>query len=178
MPNHKQQNLYIDNFFYLCANFFKPMKRGYSYIFILLLLFIAVSCGNNSDKISATDLVNNPNTASGNVNSDELPAFSFQDDLYNFGRIGQGEVVTHIFKFTNSGKTDLIISAAKASCGCTVADYPKNPIKPGGAGEIPVKFDSEGKKGLVTKTVTLTANTQPNTKVLTIKAEVILPEQQ
>jgi hypothetical protein len=154
------------------------MKRCYSFIIILLLLFLAVSCGNNSGKISASDLVNNPNTANGNVDDGTLPAFSFQEEEHDFGRIGQGEVVTHIFKFTNSGKSDLVISAAKASCGCTVPEYPRNPIKPGGNGEISVKFDSEGKKGIQKKTVTITANTQPNTKVLTIKAEIYLPEQQ
>ena len=154
------------------------MKRGYTFIFSLLLLFFAVSCGNQSDTIKASDLVHNPNTANGPMDQDKLPVFSFQEDEYNFGKIGQGEVVTHIFKFTNTGKSELVISAAKASCGCTVADYPKNPINPGAEGEISVKYDSEGRKGIQSKTVTLTANTQPNTKVLTIKAEVYLPEQQ
>ncbi|MBP8042442.1 MAG: DUF1573 domain-containing protein, partial [Bacteroidales bacterium] len=70
-------------------------------------------------------------------------------------------------------KSDLIISEAKATCGCTVADYPRTPIKPGAESGISVSFNSEGRKGIQHKTVTLVANTQPSTKVLTIKAEVV-----
>jgi hypothetical protein len=147
-------------------------------VICFLLSVICLSCGNGKDRINPSDIVMNPNTASGKVNSDELPVFSFPEEEYDFGRIGQGEVVTHIFKFTNAGRSDLIISNAKASCGCTVADYPKNPVRPGQEAQISVTYDSEGRKGMQSKTVTLSANTQPATKVLTIRAEVILPEHQ
>jgi len=146
------------------------MFRPVTLLFIVSLIF--VSCGNNSDTIS-TDLVNNPNTASGDADLSGLPAFQFNTEEHDFGRITEGEKVSFTFKFKNSGKSDLIISDAKATCGCTVADYPKTPVKPGAESGISVTFNSEGKKGIQNKTITLVANTQPSTKVLTIKAEIV-----
>ena len=69
----------------------------------------------------------------------------------------------------------MLISSAHGSCGCTVAEYPEKPIAPGEEAVIKVKFDSNGKQGKQHKTVTLVANTVPNTKVLTLKGEVIVP---
>ena len=146
------------------------MHRLVYLLFIASLMFL--SCGNNTETIS-TDLVNNPNSASGKGDLSELPAFQFNTEEHDFGRISDGEKVSYTFKFKNSGKSDLIISDAKATCGCTVADYPKTPIKPGAESGITVTFNSEGKKGIQNKSVTLVANTQPNTKVLTIKAEIV-----
>jgi len=71
----------------------------------------------------------------------------------------------------------MIISDVKGNCGCTVADFPKTPIKPGGEGTIDVTFNSEGKKGFQSKNITITANTQPNTKVLALKAMIQVPEE-
>lgn len=149
------------------------MKRFIIGAFGVLSLVLMMGCGGRNAS-TATELVNNPNTADGVANMDDLPVFAFETESHDFGRIRQGEVVSFVFKFKNTGKRDLIISGQKATCGCTVADYPHNPIKPGEQGQISVQFNSEGKKGMQTKTVTLTANTQPNTKVLTIKAEVLL----
>jgi len=131
------------------------------------------ACSNNNDTIS-TDLVNNPNSATGNNDMSNLPVFKFTSEEHDFGRISEGEKVSYTFKFKNTGKSDLIISSAKATCGCTVADYPKTPIKPGAESGISVSFNSEGRKGIQNKTITVVANTQPNTKVLTIKAEVVI----
>ena len=76
----------------------------------------------------------------------------------------------------NIGKTELIIENARGSCGCTIADYPKKPIAPGASGKIDVSFNTENKKGPQSKTITIIANTQPNTKVLKIKAVIQVPE--
>ena len=88
----------------------------------------------------------------------------------------QGEKVSYSFKFKNVGKSDLVITDAHASCGCTIADYPKTPIPANGSGTIDVTFNSEGKTGFQSKTITIIANTQPNTKVLVIKAKIKVPE--
>jgi hypothetical protein len=152
------------------------MKKLWSVALGALAISLIMACGNGDKSIKANDVVNNPNTADGVADMENLPAFEFETETHDFGRISQGEKVSFVFKFKNAGKRDLIISGQKATCGCTVADYPKEPIKPGESGAITVSFDSEGKRGMNTKTVTLTANTQPNTKVLTIKAEVVLPE--
>jgi len=142
-------------------------------ILISIFCLMLSACSNNNDTIS-TDLVNNPNSATGNNDMSNLPVFKFTSEEHDFGRISEGEKVSYTFKFKNTGKSDLIISSAKATCGCTVADYPKTPIKPGAESGISVSFNSEGRKGIQNKTITVVANTQPNTKVLTIKAEVVI----
>nr|HNH67158.1 DUF1573 domain-containing protein [Bacteroidia bacterium] len=68
--------------------------------------------------------------------------------------ITEGEIVSYNFKFKNSGKAPLIITQASASCGCTVPEYSKDPIAPGQEGFIKVTFNSEGKHGMTSKTIT------------------------
>jgi hypothetical protein len=102
-----------------------------------------------------------------------LPAFSFSEDLHDFGTIKDGDVVEHVFSFVNNGEAPLIISDAKGSCGCTVPEWPKEPIPVGGTGELKVKFNSKNKPGVQNKTVTITANTWPATQRLRIKANVL-----
>ncbi|MEP7263193.1 MAG: DUF1573 domain-containing protein [Bacteroidota bacterium] len=118
------------------------------------------------------DIVNNPATANGDAEK-KLPEFSFTETNFDFGTITSGEVLTHEFVFKNTGNADLVISQANGSCGCTVPEYPKDPIPPDEKGTIKVTFNSEGQGGQVAKTITLLANTIPSTKVLTISAEVI-----
>ena len=86
--------------------------------------------------------------------------------------IDEGDAVTHIFTFTNTGDNPLIIDRCKGSCGCTVPKCPKEPIAPGEEGEIEVKFNSKGKKNKQTKTVTINANTVPEQTRITISANV------
>jgi hypothetical protein len=144
-----------------------------------VLLFSVVSCKNgnnqNTDPISS-DIVKNPNTADGVTDTSSLPRFKFNEEIHDFGRVIQGEKVSYAFKFTNVGKSDLVITDAKGSCGCTIADYPKTAIAPNAEGVIDVTFNTENKKGYQNKTITIIANTQPNTKVLNIKAQVQVPE--
>lgn len=106
--------------------------------------------------------------------NDKLPktTIKFNEMEHDFGKIKAGDKVKYSFKFKNSGKEPLIINSAKGSCGCTVPNYPKEPVAPGAEGVIDVEFNSAGKSGAQTKTVTLNANTDPNPTRLTIKAEV------
>ena len=97
----------------------------------------------------------------------------FKAAEFNFGTVKAGAKVSHVFKFRNTGDKPLVIKDAHASCGCTVADWPHDPIPPGGVGEIKSVFDSAGKQGLQTKTITVTANTIPAKTELLIKGEVI-----
>lgn len=106
------------------------------------------------------------------VQSAELPIITFLAESHDFGTINEGEVVDTEFKFTNTGEAPLIISAAQGSCGCTIPEYPKAPIAPGEEGSILVSFNSEGKPNQQSKTVTLTTNAVPSTKVLSITANV------
>ena len=145
---------------------------------ILLLVSLAlVSCNSSSDeKTITTDLVNSPLTANSNAEKVLTPNIEMLETSYNFGEIQQGESVTHDFILKNTGDADLIISAAKGSCGCTVPEWPKTPIMQGEEAVIKVTFNSADKTGRQNKTVTLVTNAIPNTKVLTINGNVIVPQ--
>lgn len=91
---------------------------------------------------------------------------------HDFGIIDQDTRNTQIFTFTNTGNEPLIISDAKGSCGCTVPNYPRNPIAPGETGEIEVVYSPGKQANQQTKTVSITANTEPATTVLRVKANV------
>ncbi len=102
------------------------------------------------------------------------PVMTFDVLEYTFETIKQGDIVTREYKFKNTGKEPLIINNAVGSCGCTVPDYPKEPIKPNGTGVIKVTFNSAGKMGQQDKTVTLTYDTD-KTIVLHLKGNVEAP---
>ncbi len=104
--------------------------------------------------------------------SDKAPFMTFEENIHDFGILKDGEVVTYKFKFKNTGNSDLIISSASASCGCTVPSYPKEALKPGAESAIDVQFNSSGKLGKNEKQITIISNTVPNQVYLIIKAEV------
>ena len=91
---------------------------------------------------------------------------------HDFGKINQDTENKKIFTFTNTGTEPLVISNAVGSCGCTVPSYPKEPIAPGKTGEIEVVYKPGKQKGVQSKTVTITANTEPKTTRLSISADV------
>ena len=145
---------------------------------ILLLVSLALfSCSSSSDeKTITTDLVNSPLTANSKAEKVLTPNIEMLETSYDFGEMKQGESVTHNFILKNTGDADLIITAAKGSCGCTVPEWPKNPIAKGEEAAIKVTFNSAGKSGKQNKTVTLVSNAIPNTKVITINGNVIVPQ--
>ena len=96
----------------------------------------------------------------------------FEKETHDFGKIKTGEKVTYEFKFTNTGKSPLIIKDAVASCGCTKPEWPKTPIKPGESAAIKVTFNSLGKMGLQDKQITITANTNPAQSLVHLIGEV------
>src|SRR5690606_34200408 len=99
----------------------------------------------------------------------------FEEEIFDFGTITQGEKVTHTYKFKNTGDNDLLIVSAKGSCGCTVPKWPKEPIAPGATGNIEVVFDSDGKSGRQHKKVTIVANTHPATTIIALKGDIVAP---
>jgi hypothetical protein len=113
------------------------------------------------------------------VNSKPLSQINFDNAVFNwaettfdFGKIKHGVPVTHEFSFVNKGSAPLVISSVQASCGCTVAEYSKDPIGPGQKGFVKATYNA-AKAGVFTKTVTINANTEDGVVVLTIKGEVI-----
>jgi len=151
--------------------------------FLCLIITTSFSCNDLAKEVNkkkqkklSADLVNNPETAQKEKKEGLLPELSFDKKKHNFGEILQGESVSHLFTFTNSGEGDLIISQAKGSCGCTVPEWPRETISSGETDEIKVTFNSAGKSGRQNKTITLVTNAIPNTTVLTISAHISVPE--
>ncbi|MFP5437914.1 MAG: DUF1573 domain-containing protein [Bacteroidia bacterium] len=106
------------------------------------------------------------------ANAGKMPIIKFENTEHDFGTIKAGEKVEYTYKFANDGTADLLITDAKASCGCTVPDYTKTPVAPGKTGEVHVVFDSAGKSGEVSKTVTLTLNTEKGNETVSFKANI------
>ena len=136
----------------------------------LVSLITFVSCKEN-----ATSKINAANVevaADRDAAAKNLPVMSFEKSEHDFGTIEQGTPQETIFKFTNTGNAPLIITNATSTCGCTVPEYPKNtPIAPGDSGELLVKFNGSG-QNQVTKTITVSANTEKGSEILRIKAFV------
>lgn len=143
--------------------------------------------GVDYQKTEAVTPTNNIAATPANPNMDiqntpEVPAgpstsIKFEEMEHDFGTIEQDTKNTKIFKFTNTGENPLIISNATGSCGCTVPNYPRNPIAPGETGEIEVVYSPGKQVNQQTKTVSITANTEPSTTVLRVKANVNPGEQ-
>jgi len=106
------------------------------------------------------------------VASPDAAVISFEQGMYNFGKIVQGEKVNHEYKFTNTGKSPLIVTNATATCGCTIPEVPKEPVKPGDNGVIKVVFNSAGKMGMQDKVITITSNGNPSTTEVHLIGEV------
>lgn len=144
------------------------MKKG------LLLLAAVVAMAFTSCKDNAAEKVKAENVeeaAERDAQAVVYPEISFEETEHDFGTIDQGTAVEHTFKFTNTGEAPLVITNATSSCGCTVPTWTKEPIAPGETGEMLVKFNGSG-QNQVTKTVTITANTEAGTEQLKIKAFV------
>jgi hypothetical protein len=104
-----------------------------------------------------------------------MPEILFDNLVYDFGKVIQGEILSYTFHFKNVGKSNLLISGIEASCGCTTSSPPKAPVRPGEKGELSLTFDSKYKTGEVISHLLVTANTYPANNLLTVKANVIVP---
>jgi hypothetical protein len=149
-------------------------------VLIIALLSIVINGCRNEDKSNLPEnainpaVIENPATASAEPTSskDNVPVIKFESDTHDFGNIVEGEKVSFAYKFRNTGKAPLVIRSAQGSCGCTVPEYPKDPVPPGGSGVINVTFNSEGNEGHQEKTVTIISNTMPNTYTIYLTGDV------
>ncbi|MEO8795336.1 MAG: DUF1573 domain-containing protein [Daejeonella sp.] len=141
---------------------------------ILSLALIAVMASCNNQKTTGEVNTTAATTTENNtvIDPSNAAAFKFEKDSYDFGQITEGEKVAYEFTFKNVGKNPLIISDAQASCGCTVPEYPHNPIAPGEEGKISVVFSSAGKTGMQNKIVSVIANTIPSKTELHLIGDV------
>lgn len=127
--------------------------------------FIVLMAAFNSNAQEATKVADDPNAAE----------IVFEKDVHDFGTIEYGGDGKYEFKFSNTGKSPLIITNARGSCGCTVPTWPKEAIGKGQSGSIKVEYDTK-RPGPFTKTVTISSNAKTKDKVITIKGTVTQPE--
>lgn len=113
------------------------------------------------------------NSASGILSSDTGRAvLVFTDYEHHFGKVAEGEKISYQFFFENKGTGSLVINSVSTTCGCTVPKYNTKPVKPGENGSIEVVFDTSGRNGLQTKTITVNSNASVPVILLKITAEV------
>lgn len=155
------------------------------YFLLLTVILICLSCAKEqgsstspsnspaSHGASNADLIRMPVSAKDPIDSINVAKFEFEEEVYNFGTTREGKTVAHDYKFTNTGKVPLLIKDARSTCGCTVPDWPKEPIPPGEGGVIKVSFNTAGKTENQTKPITITANTYPAKTLLRIEGYVI-----
>ncbi len=147
-----------------------------SYIpFIIASFFLLVTCSNKKNtnqRLAKNEAALHENIPKQEKTDPNLAAFSFEKEFFDFGDITQGEIVEHVFKFTNTGSIPLIITNTHVTCGCTTPQYTKEPIAPGEAGEILVKFNSTGKVGVQNKRITINANVKNGSSFVSIRTNV------
>lgn len=132
-------------------------------LIVLLLSISLFSCGTNDKK--------QKEIASASIQ--EQTEIKFDKELHNFKSIKNGEIVGCYFKYTNTGKTPLLINNVKPGCGCTTVNYTKEPVLPGKQGDIEIRFDSKGFSGKQYKVIKVEANIPNKFIELVISANVI-----
>ncbi|MBQ9417788.1 MAG: DUF1573 domain-containing protein [Bacteroidales bacterium] len=148
------------------------MKRGMKYAALVLVAMLSLTACRSKTDGADIDLIHNPRSAQGYDNQEPMPILTFDSEAHDFGRLSSGEVISYSFHFRNTGNADLVISSTSATCGCTVADYPKGRIAPGDEGYVTVTFKSAGKAGQQYQEVTVVSNAQPSISKLHITAQV------
>lgn len=105
------------------------------------------------------------------VDSANMAVIKFDTQVHDFGKLPYAGDGTHVFTFTNTGKTALVLTNVRATCGCTIPEWNREPIAPGKSDKITVKYDTR-RTGPFTKTVTVQSNASNSTLQLTIKGEI------
>ena len=143
------------------------------FISILLLLFIFTSCQN--DPFSKVKSENVKNSVKKDASTSIYPKMTFDKKVHDFGIIQDGTPVETIFSYTNTGEAPLVVTDIKSTCGCTVPqDWSRQPLLPGETSQFTVKFNGKG-ANKVSKTVTVTANTQTGRESVRISAFINNP---
>ncbi len=106
------------------------------------------------------------------IATENQPAAAFEKTSHDFGNIKEGTQATVEFSFKNTGKAPLVLSSVQASCGCTTPTWTRDPIAPGAVGKITAVYNSTGRPGNFTKTITVKHNGEEGTAYLTIKGFV------
>lgn len=111
-------------------------------------------------------------SAQDNAQDANKPEFKFNEEKHDFGKVPQGTPVTTVFTFTNVGNDPLILTEVRPTCGCTIADYTKTPVKKGATGKITITYNA-AVAAPFSKTIVVTSNAKTPQKYLTIVGEVV-----
>ena len=130
-----------------------------------LVVMVVSGCGDGTSVKSG-----NSAQKSKSAGTSELVFREYQHD---FGKVSEGEKLSYTFIFDNKGTSDLIISSATTTCGCTVPKYEKKPIAPGANGNMEVVFDTSGRSGTQTKIITVKSNASVPVVLIKITAEIV-----
>ncbi len=162
------------------------LKKFQIWVLAFAVVGLAMSCQNANKDIREAALnsvqnnaVQNPNptavqpTQQAPTPTGPTTSIAFAETSFDFGTIQEGEKVSHVYKFTNTGEEPLILGDAKGSCGCTVPKWPREPIAPGESSEVLVEFNSKNKSGKKNQKVTITANTNPPQTFIYLTGEVM-----
>ena len=134
-------------------------------LIVALVSIFASGCGDGTT-------VNSGNSAQ-KVKSTGTSELIFREYQHDFGKVSEGEKLSYTFIFDNKGTSDLIISSATTTCGCTIPKYDKKPIAPGANGNVEVVFDTSGRSGTQTKIITVKSNSSMPVVLIKITAEVV-----
>lgn len=135
-------------------------------VFICVTLIALISCGNSgNNEEQTTDTLANESAKGGEI--------EFTEAAFDFGQVKEGEVVEHVYAYTNTGTAPVILSQVSASCGCTTPSYTQTPVLPGNAGEVKVSFDSNGQVGKQQKIITVVSNADDRVTTIQLKGEVL-----
>jgi hypothetical protein len=141
------------------------VMRKITVISLALVAITASNCGSGTGKNSAN--------TSAKTNSPGTSEIVFREYQHDFGKVSEGVKISYTFTFDNKGTADLVISSATTTCGCTVPKYDSKPISPGANGNLEVAFDTSGRDGMQTKTITVKSNAKTPVVLLKITAEVV-----
>lgn len=144
------------------------MKKLSLVLFASALMFTACNNNNKENTNGSQDSTAVATTQEG------AGRMEFEEEVFNFGTIKEGEVVEHVFKFKNTGDFPVVLAQVSASCGCTTPTYTSTPVKPGESGEISVKFDSNGQVGQQQKIITIASNAEKPVTTVQLKGEVVV----
>jgi hypothetical protein len=139
--------------------------RKIAIISLILMAIMASNCGNGTGKDARNSGLQPTDTGTIEI--------TFKEYEHNFGKVAEGEKVAYVFTFENKGTSNLVVASAITSCGCTVPKYDTKPIPPGGNGNLEVVFNTSGRNGMQTKTITVKSNASTPVILLKITAEVV-----
>jgi hypothetical protein len=144
---------------------YSNMKKVLLSLSIILLSGSIVFAQDNSHSVKVD------NTTTTDTKSTLKPEnMVFKTDSHDFGTIQEGPAAEFEFQFSNTGTEPIVIQKAQASCGCTTPHYSKDPVLPGKDGVLTASYNTNGRPGPFTKTITIVSNA--GTKVVTIKGTV------